>query len=316
MSDNQVQEQPTQETAAAPTPETQEQATPTPSMDLNSTVEVNGKQVPVSELISQAGQVDELKSFRSAASALMKGDTLPPVERENAMRHLLSAEGYSPAQIENYIVDSRELYEPSGEERYEERMDYPENEAQAPAPAPAPNVDEGARQQLEDMQRQNNQMQVDMLKTNLTNAMDKTMASNASIHTLMGKSKELAGEEGYASRVQGIKDEVQRIALDSMRQRRSRGEKFDKAWFDEETNKAADTVYQRIRSVIGDPDKIQRAPETASDAERFISKPPVATPQYEAGDNMGTVTDKSHDFTVDALSRLSADLGLGGDSKI
>ena len=314
MSENQVQEQPTQEMAAAPTPETQEQPVATPSVDLNATVEVNGKQVPVSELITQASQVDELKSFRSAASALMKGDTLPTEERENAMRHLLSAEGYSPAQIENYIADSREYYEPAGEERYEETMDRPEN--QAHAPAPTPNVDEGARQQLEEMQRQNNQMQVDMLKTNLANAMDKTMASNPSIHTLMGKSKELAGEEGYESRVQGIKEEVQRIALDSMRQRRSRGEKFDKSWFDEETNKAADTVYQRIRSVIGDPDKIQRAPETASDAERFISKPPMAKPQYEMGDNMGTVSDKSHDYTVDALSRLSADLGLGGENKI
>jgi len=293
---------------AAPTPEASVTETPvTPGIDLNAKVEFQGKEVPVSELMSAYGKVSELETYKQAASAVMKGDQIPTQDRESAMRYLLHQEGYTPSQIEDYISDANEVY--TAPEETQQPMTQEEN--QAPPP-----VDSQAREQLDALQQQNNQMMVDMLKNNLSSAMEKTMSQNDKIQMLIKKSEQLNGSEDIGTRVSSIRDEVQRMALENMRQRRTRGEKFDKAWFDEETSKAADTVYQRIRSVIGDPDKIQRAPETASSAEQFINKPPVADPKFAAGDNMGTVTDKSHDYTVDVLSRLSADLSLGGENKI
>ena len=272
----QVQEQEPQN-AVPPT----ETSTPTPpsGVDINSKVDVGGEEIPVSELVSNYGKVQELENYKRAASALMKGPSIPPEDRETAMRHLLSAEGYTPGQVESYISEARDYYE-QGED-YVEDTETSMEENNTNNEGPPASVDEDARRQIDAMQKQNSQMMVDMLRSDLSSSMEKTMASNKSIKTLVEKSMELAGSENVATRISGIRDEVQRIALDSMRERRSRGEKFDKAWFDQETGKAADTVYQRIRSVIGDPDKIQRAPETASDAESFISKPPVPAPKFE-----------------------------------
>jgi len=285
----------------------------TPSIDINSTVRVGDSEVAISDLISGYKQVGDLKEYQKNASLLVRGGSMDPNERVGAMKYILEKEGYSPAQIDAQIQASQEVYDTAYEE--EEGYEEPMTEQNETPPAPT-NVDPEARAEIDKVRYQNNQMMVDMLKTNLNSSMDKTMGSNPNIKTLLDKSKQLAGEEGFKERSDNIRSEVQRIAMEGMRSRRNRGEKFDKSWFDQETTKAADSVYQRIRSVIGDPDKIQRAPETASDFEQFTSKPPVPAPTFEKGDNMGSASDKARDFTVDTLSRIAGDLSAGGESRI
>lgn len=305
---------------AIPTPEVQptpqapaptQEATPSspPSIDLNTTVKVDGHEVPLADVIDGFRHAGSLAEYRQHASSLMNPETLAPQEREHSMRYLLSAEGYSPTQIEEHIEASRTAYE--GMEDMEADVD-PGQQSQAPLPT----EDEAARNQIAKVQHQQNKMVVDMLKKDLDGTLDRVMEQNPTVQNLLNKSRQLAGEEGFGERQVGIRQEIQRVTLDLMRQRRNRGERFDKSWFDQETSKAADTVYQRIRSVIGDPDKVQRAPETASGTDHFRSTPPVPTPTFESGDNMGTATDKAHDFTVDTLSRLALDLSAGGESRI
>jgi hypothetical protein len=308
------------EETQVPTPETNTQETPnaeTPALDVNTTVKVGDQEVPVSELVSGYQKLGDLEEYKKNASMLVKNTPMSPEDRNKAMRYILEKEGYAPSQIDEQLRATQAMYDTDEQnepnEQYEEPQYAPEPQATPESPS---GVDEEARDEIARMKQQNNKLQVDMLKRDLGESMQRVMNSNDSVRKLFDKSKELAGEEGFAERAAGIQSEIQRIALENMRSRRNSGERFDKSWFDQETNKAADTVYQRIRSVIGDPDKIQRAPETASDVESFISKPPVADPTYERGDNMGTSTDKSHDFTVDALSRLAADLGMGGESRI
>ena len=293
---------------SAPTPETQAVNTDSPGVvDVNSKVEVGGKEVPIADLMSAYGKVNDLENYKRAASAVMKGDQVPEQDRESAMRYLMQSEGYTPAQIDEYISEAKQMYDQPVDNNMEQPQETPQSQ---------PTVDEDARRQLDAMQKQNSQMMVDMLKTDLSNSMERTMSSNPQIQTLINKSKQLNGEDDISSRISSIRDEVQRMAVENMRQRRSRGEKFDKSWFDQETNKAADTVYQRIRSVIGDPDKIQRAPETASSVESFMAKPAVPAPNFEMGDRVGDVHSKAHDFTVDQLSRLAGDLAQGGETRI
>tara|TARA_R100000664_G_C2744931_1_gene132846 strand:+ start:664 stop:1590 length:927 start_codon:yes stop_codon:yes gene_type:complete len=297
-----------------PTPEvnTPQSSGETPVVDINSTVRVGDTEVPISELVSGYQKVAGLEKYKENASRLVRGGAMSPDERIASMKYILETEGYTPAQIEAQVRASQEVYDEAyDDEGYEEPMPEP-NEA----PAPPPNIDQEARAEIDRVRHQNNQMMVENLKRDLNESMTKTMGSNANIRTLLDKSKQLAGEEGFDERAANIRSEVQRIAMEGMRTRRNRGESFDKSWFDQETTKAADAVYQRIRSVIGDPDKIQRAPETASDLEQFISKPPVAAPTFEKGDNMGSATDKARDFTVDTLSRIANDLSAGGESRI
>ena len=297
---------------SVPTPETEQvsvQETTPATLNLDQPVKIDGQEVNLSDVIEGYRAAGNLAEYRQHASSLMNSEGMSTEEREYSMRYLLASEGYTPSQIEEYVVASREV---TNSVDMEDDVDQSQNSA----PENQPAQDEAARQRIVQMEEQQNRLAVDMLKRDLETNMDSVMKANPTVQKLLEKSRSLAGEDGYSERVESIRNEIQRVTLDSMRSRRNRGEKFDKSWFDQETNKAADTVYQRIRSVIGDPDKIQRAPETASSADNFLSKPPVKDPTFEQGDNMGTSTNKAHDYTVDALSRLAADLDSGGESRI
>ena len=289
---------------AAPTPEVASpsgEQTPA-SMNLDSKITFEGKEVSVGDLIKENQKIADLETYNANARVLMAGESAPVQDRENAMRYLLSKEGYTSDQIEAHIKTARDMMDP---------QETPQNQA-APEPQAPPQEDPRIKQ----MQEQQNRMNVDMLRRDLDNAVQNVMGSNQKIQTLIEKSKQLAGEEGLDARIASIRDEVQRATMDNLRSRKSRGERFDNSWFNQETNRAADAVYERIRSVIGDPDKIQRAPETASSADSFVNKPPVAEPTFEPGDNMGSAQNKSHDWTVDTLSRLANDVSQGGESRL
>ena len=73
-------------------------------------------------------------------------------------------------------------------------------------------------------------------------------------------------------------------------------------------------MYDKFSSVIGDPDKIQRSPETAAE-ENLFNKPPVNPPKYEKGDDMGDINVKARDWTLDTLLRGAQEGAAGGESK-
>jgi len=122
-------------------------------------------------------------------------------------------------------------------------------------------------------------------------------------------------ESGGENRQDVLRHEVEAAMLDSLRNRRAAGENFNPNWFTEEAGKAAKTVYDKFRSVIGDPDKIQRSPETATDSDSLFNKPPVDPPKYEKGDSMGDINVKTREWTLDTLLRGARDGAAGGESK-
>jgi len=290
-----------------PTPQVQEQ-TPAPPAEINldSKITFEGKEVSVNDLIQQSREVENLREYRENATTLMQGENVPEEKREKAMRYLLSQEGYASNQIEDYINAARQ------------QTMTPENTTPDNAPEmPQQNqINEQEQRRISEMEQRQNKLGVEMMRRDLDSAVERTMSDNPRIQSLIAKSKELVGDADIEDRINNIRDEVRRSTMDSMRNRKSRGETFDNSWFNQETDKAADAVFERIRSVIGDPDKIQRAPETASDADSFVNKPPVAEPTFEKGDNMGTATTKSHDWTVDALARLADETSQGGESRL
>ena len=315
MAENEVIEQPG---GNVPAVESTQEPTAQPTIDVNATVKVGDSEVPISELVNGYQKLGSLEEYQKNASMLVRGTGSNSEERNSAMRYVLEAEGYSPAQIESHIQATQNFYDQESQEQQETSSmeeNTPTPQEQAPE-GQSPVIDEAAREEIERVRSQNNQMMVDMLNRDLQDSMQRVMGSNENIRTLLDKSKQLAGEEGFDERRANIESEVQRIAMEGMRSRRNRGEKFDKSWFDQETTKAADMVYQRVRSVIGDPDKIQRAPETVSEFDSFISKPPAPDPKWEKGDNMGTASNKARDFTVDTLSRIAGDMSSGGNSRL
>ena len=300
MSEEAMNPEPIETSVPAPEPQASAPA-PTPEINLDSKITFDGQEVSISALIEQNREVGRLREYRENATSLMQGETIPVERREKAMRYLLSQEGYAPDQIDEYIQASRGV------------------PMEQPAQDPQPQQHEMSAEEklrISEIENRQAQLNVEMMKRDLDASIERTMESNPRIKSLIGKSKELVGDEGLDARVEAIRDEVRRATMDSMRNRKSRGERFDNSWFIQETDKAADAVFERIRSVIGDPDKIQRAPETASDADSFVNKPPVAEPTFEKGDNMGTATTKSHDWTTDTLARLAEDVSQGGESRL
>ena len=137
---------------SAPTPEAQATEPEAPQgVDINAKVEVAGKEVPIADLMSAYGKVSDLENYKRAASAVMKGDQVPDQDRETAMRYLMQSEGYTASQIEEYINEAKEIYNPPQENT------TPMNEEPTPQ---QPMVDEAARNQLDAMQKQNSQMQL------------------------------------------------------------------------------------------------------------------------------------------------------------
>ena len=302
-------ETPTPEAAPAPVPEvapTQEaSASPPPSLNLDQTVQVDGAEVTVGQLIDVAKQAANVHEYNQHASVLMQQNA-DDATKESAVRYLMDKEGYSPEQIDGYVSSLT-----GGAEKPQEGQETMEQNQQ-----PDPVTQENA-QRLSELENSQRRMNADFLRDKMRESVDSVMSSNSKIKTLLEKGATMNPEVSAEDRLKNIRQQVETSMMGNIRGRKSRGENFNLNWFSDEGSKAADSIYDRIRTVIGDPDKIGRAPETASGAESFFAnKKPVEAPEYEAGDNMGSVDSKAREYNVDLLSRLAQDISTGDQSKL
>lgn len=293
---------------AAPAPEPASGSeSPPPSaevqnINLDAKVQVDGSEVTVGQLIDVARHAVELNEYNQHASTLMKHDS-DDAAKENAVRYLMGQEGYETEQINEYLQTIQGV---GGTE------ETPQQEGQQEMNDPRVQENQQRLQQLEQSSRQ---MNVDFLRQNLNATVEEVMASNEKVQTLINRGRDLdPGNE--ADRLASIRRQVENQLVENVRSRKTKGESFNLNWFKEEGTKSADIVYDRVRSVIGDPNKIGRSPETASGEESFyVGQKPVDPPKFESGDNVGTVETKVREYNVDTLSRLATDLSNEG-SKI
>jgi len=304
-------ETPTTEQPPTPTESPQETPQQSPTLNLDSTVQVGGENITVGDLVEKAKRGAMAEEYSGYASVLMRPDASPE-DREASLRYLMHAEGYNPQQIDEYM-DAVNNAQQGGEGGYDEE-DVMEQNDQSDQFMQYQN---DMHQRLKNVEQKQSQVGVDFLKTQLNTAVNNAMETNSSIQTLIKKSQQLNGEEGSSDRIGSIRKQLETEIIDNLRSRKSRGESFNVSWFNDAANNAAGTIYNRIRSVIGDPDKIGRSPETASETEMmFSNRQPVAEPTYEAGDSVGSIDSKVRDWNTDALSRLAMDLSSGDETKI
>ena len=303
-------EEPTQETPNTdiPTAETVE-----PSINLDSTVKVDGEEISVRDLLNSRDEATKLKEYNEHAKTLISSGQHSDEARETSVRYLMSQEGYTPEEINEYVNWSQNVGtdEPSEQPVYEQptptyqeeetQNDYYQQYQQETA------MREQENNRMHEIEERQHRLGADMMKKELSTAIDSTFTSNEAIQKLMSI------ESGGDNRQQIIKSEIENATLDGLRRRRAGGESYNPNWFAEEASKAAQLVYDKFRSVIGDPDKIQRSPETATDSDSLFNKPPVEPPKYEKGDNMGDINVKAREYTLDHLLRGAQD--TGGESK-
>jgi len=297
-------------------PETTE--TTQPSMDLDSTIKVDGEEISVRELINSRDEAVKLKEYNENARKLISPNGVNDDNREQAVRYLMSQEGYAPEDINEYIEWTKQIEqptaEPAPESTYDPELtlenDYPEepqfNEAQYQQEMM---MREQEQMRMAEIENRQQKLGTEMMRKEMTSALESAFTQSEEIKKLMG-----VNEEGN-NRKDILRGEVETIMMENLRKRRASGENYNPNWFAEEAGNATKLVYDKFRSVIGDPDKIQRSPETATDSDNLFNKPPVDPPKYEKGDDMGSINTKTREWTLDTLLRGAREDGDGGESK-
>lgn len=288
--------------AEAPQPEAPPQEPASISMD--QTVQVNGETMTVKQLADAADEAKYLREYQRAASGILRNtDAELTEERESDVRYVMAYEGYTDEQINNYI-DS--LKQPVGAEgQYQE----------APQVAEDPRVNEMSSR-MEALEQREKEARVEQLQNKLAAAVQN--ATNIQdLQNLGSAFKRIHGDEGAQERASVLQEDIHRETVNHLRRLKTQGGNIDDASIQQASMSAAETVAKRYRTVIGDPDKIGRAPETASGQDLFFKKKPIEVPQFKPGqDTTASVYEKAKSFAEDTLLDMAADISQGGDSKL
>jgi hypothetical protein len=133
---------------------------------------------------------------------------------------------------------------------------------------------------------------------------------------MLSKLEEINGKEALSGARAAIERDIRQQTLDNLRARRTAAGVFEEAWISEESAKATEQVLAKYRSVIGDPNRLGRAPETDSGASSIFNSKPVPAPRWKPGVSAGDIESALDAFNKDALSRLASGLDSGSDSRV
>lgn len=310
-------ENPTPEPQQTETPEVQQEETPandSPAINLDSKISVDGEDVSVNDLLKAKQDNEFLLEYQKHASKLMRSEGVPAEEREQSVRWVMTAEGYTPEQINEYVGYMKNMgqeQQPAPEQpQAEPQQQQPENQ----------HDDTRAREMEERMAQQEHalrQQQVAQMRRNLDSSVEQTMGSSTDIQSLVDAAKRLGGDDNASSSRAALRADLERETVSELKRMRASGVNVDDRSFAEAANKAAEVVANRYRAVIGDPNLVRRAPETDSGQDTFVSNKPIETPQFQKGkDTFITAQDKVRKFTEDSLNKLASEVDSGGKSRI
>lgn len=306
---------PDQETPQAETPATN------PVLDLDAKVRVGGQEIPVSDLLRSREDLEYLKqdynklvSFRDATAKVMRPDVDPGV-KEQAARQLLVDMGYRGDEVDQYVQDWMQNNQGSAQENQVIDDNETDDSGSDRSAEEVANAIMEANNRAVAAQEQLNRMRAEQLNSQLNAQIMVGLESNNSARTMLSKLEEINGKDALTSARAAIERDIRNQAMENLRQRRTAAGVFEEAWISEESAKATEQVLAKYRSVIGDPNKLGRAPETDSGASAILNRPAVQAPRWKPGVSNGDMESALDAFNKDALSRLVAGLDSGSDSR-
>lgn len=155
-------------------------------------------------------------------------------------------------------------------------------------------------------------LRAQILQQNMENSVSSALDSDPDGKILLGWIQNTREGEDLAKAKTNLAERVRAQALENLRNRRNMAGTFDDSWLGEEVQKAANKVAKDMLTVIGDPGKIGRVPETAGQTETLYRKDPVKLPDNK-GKSFGDVEGQLRNWTTDQILRSLSD--PGGDSK-
>ena len=243
---------------------------------------------------------ERLQAMQENTRRLMDPATAPSYKKE-AARSLLIAQGHDPADVEEWV----QIYDESTQEALQET---PMEDTEVTFD----NEDPQARKMAAELEEQLNQIRARNLKESMEKQISSAMDSHNDLKVLKEWINSTRSSEDLSSVFSNISENVRQSALENLRTKRNMEGRFDESWLEEAVNKAAAKVAKDLLTVIGDPSKIGRVPETAGQTETLSRRKPVELPDNK-GKSFGEVEGQLRDWTTDQILRSLSD--PGGDSK-
>jgi len=304
-------------TPEAPQTETPETPATQPVLDLDAKVRVGGQEVPLSELVRAKEDLEYLRqdyskltAFRDATTKVMRPDVDPSV-KEQAARQLLVDMGYRGEEVDQYVNEWMQTQQGAemtdDTDTSDERGDDDDRSAEQVAEAIM-----RAQQEAQRTSEQLNRMRAEQLNSRMNTQIMMGLDLNQDARTMLGKLEEINGKEASNSARAAFERDIRQQTLENLRNRRTAAGTFEEAWVSEEAARATQEVLAKYRSVIGDPNRLGRAPETAV-GESILSSKPVQAPRWKPGISAGDIESALDAFNKDALARLAAGTDAGGD---
>ena len=284
-------------------------------IDMDTELELeDGTVVTVGSLLraqQEANQAKEriagLERFRENATRLMKGEGAD----EQAAYEVLRGAGFSDAEARQYATEYVQD-EAGGEE-----TDMEDDVDEAQIEKMLKRTTAKAEGQAEAAMREARDMRLRLLKQEMDRRVVESIDKNPQIVKMLETLDKTRGREHAAGAWRALQEQVREATLKNLYGRRdATGGQFSEEWVAEEAAKAADAIAGNYRTVIGDIDALGRSPETDGELETLRSQKPVAPPEYKKGMDRGAADASVRDFNVDALTRLAADMGAGGETKV
>lgn len=273
----------------------------------------DGTVITVGELLKQANaardaqtKISQLEEFRENATRLMRGES-PDAE---AAYKVLRGAGFSDDEARQY---AQEYVENDGSEEADEGDEDDSVKIERMIKQSTREAESKAEKAMKEAQS----LRLRMLKEEMDRRVVESIDKNPDIVKMLETLDKTRGREHAAGAWRALQEQVREATLKNLYSRRdAAGGQFSEEWVADEAAKAAKAVAGNYRTVIGDIDGLGRSPETDGELEVLKSQKPVAPPEFKKGMDRGDVDKDVRNFNVDALTRLAADVGAGGESKV
>ena len=273
----------------------------------------DGTVVTVGELLKQAnsareaqGKIQQLEAFKENATKLMRGES----PDEEAAYQVLRGAGFSDSEARKYAQEY--LSEEDSDE-----SDGGDEDDVVKIEKAIKNSTREAESKAERAMKEAQSLRLRMLKEEMDRQVVASIDKNSDIVKMLETLDKTRGREHATGAWRALQEQVREATLKNLYGRRdAAGGQFSEDWVAEEAAKAAKAVAGNYRTVIGDIDGLGRSPETDGELEALRSQKPVAPPEFKKGMERGDVDKDVRNFNVDTLTRLAADTGAGGESKV
>jgi len=272
--------------------------------------EILQAQQEAAEAAEQAeSRIQGLERFRENATRLMRGDGAD----EQAAFEVLKGAGFSDAEALQYASEYVQDEAGGDQEEGDQEADVDEREIERMLKRTTAK----AEGQAEAAMRETRELRLRLLKEEMDRRVVESIDKNPEIVRMLQTLDKTRGRDHAAGAWRALQEQVRETTLKNLYSRRdSEGGRFDEGWVADEAAKAAKAIAGNYRTVIGDIDALGRSPETDGELETLRSQKPVAPPEYKKGMDRGAADASVRDFNVDALTRLAADMGAGGETKV